>query len=150
MIVLLPAIVTPNVMLVSQEQQQAKQKQLSQEERQCRSYLTLATETVDMFHYLTQNIQKPFLVPVCHRHVFLIYRVPDLEELKHSSKFYSMSILCRSNIFTMLKRHALILIGANSFIGYIDTLNFFLPFFPCSNAFISLFLLGTAISTGFR
>ncbi|KAI0243356.1 Ubiquitin conjugation factor E4 B [Lamellibrachia satsuma] len=46
-----------------QEQQQAKQKQLSQEERQCRSYLTLATETVDMFHYLTERIQEPFLTP---------------------------------------------------------------------------------------
>ena len=48
-----------------QEQQQAKQRQLSQEERQCRSYLTLATETVDMFHYLTERIQEPFLTPVC-------------------------------------------------------------------------------------
>jgi len=43
--------------------QQAKQKQLSQEERQCRSYLTLATETVDIFHYLTESIQDPFLIP---------------------------------------------------------------------------------------
>lgn len=43
--------------------QQAKQKQLSQEERQCRSYLTLATETVDIFHYLTESIQEPFLIP---------------------------------------------------------------------------------------
>ncbi len=43
-----------------QDQQQAKQRQLSQEERQCRSYLTLATETVDMFHYLTDRIVDPF------------------------------------------------------------------------------------------
>ena len=43
--------------------QQAKQKQLSQEERQCRSYLTLATETVDIFHYLSESIQDPFLIP---------------------------------------------------------------------------------------
>lgn len=43
--------------------QQAKQKQLSQEERQCRSYLTLATETVDIFHYLSESIQEPFLIP---------------------------------------------------------------------------------------
>ena len=28
-----------------------------------RSYLTLARETVDMFHYLTQDIQTPFLRP---------------------------------------------------------------------------------------
>ncbi|ELT92164.1 hypothetical protein CAPTEDRAFT_182882 [Capitella teleta] len=45
----------------SKEQQQNKQRQLSQEERQCRSYLTLASETVDMFHYLTERIQEPFL-----------------------------------------------------------------------------------------
>ena len=51
-------------MLHLQDQQQAKQRQLSQEERQCRSYLTLATETVDMFHYLTEKIKEPFLIPV--------------------------------------------------------------------------------------
>jgi ubiquitin conjugation factor E4 B len=45
------------------EMQQTKQKQLSQEERQCRSYLTLASETVDMFYYLTEDIQDPFLIP---------------------------------------------------------------------------------------
>ncbi len=47
-----------------QEQQQAKQRQLAQEERQCRSYLTLASETVDMFHYLTERIVEPFLTMV--------------------------------------------------------------------------------------
>lgn len=45
------------------DQQQARQRQLSQDERQCRSYLTLARETVDMFHYLTVDIQEPFLRP---------------------------------------------------------------------------------------
>lgn len=48
---------------LTQDQRTAKQKQLSQEERQCRSYLTLAAETVNMFHYLTNKIQQPFLVP---------------------------------------------------------------------------------------
>ena len=43
------------------EGQQQKESQLAQDERQCRSYLTLATETVDMFHYLTKRIQEPFL-----------------------------------------------------------------------------------------
>ena len=38
-----------------------KESQLTQDERQCKSYLTLATETVDMFHYLTKHIQEPFL-----------------------------------------------------------------------------------------
>ena len=30
-----------------------------QDERQCRSYLTLARETVDMFHYLTEGKHFP-------------------------------------------------------------------------------------------
>ncbi|UYV79527.1 UBE4B [Cordylochernes scorpioides] len=34
-----------------------------QDERQCRSYLTLARETVDMLHYLTTEIKEPFLRP---------------------------------------------------------------------------------------
>jgi ubiquitin conjugation factor E4 B len=41
-----------------QEQQQSRLRNLSQDERQCRSYLTLARETVDMFHYLTQVLQN--------------------------------------------------------------------------------------------
>jgi len=45
----------------SREQQQSKTRQLSQEERQCRSYLTLAAETVEMFHYLSKKIVEPFL-----------------------------------------------------------------------------------------
>lgn len=43
------------------DQQQTRQRQLAMDEKQCRSYLTLATETVDMFHYLTQKIIGPFL-----------------------------------------------------------------------------------------
>lgn len=46
---------------VPREQQQQKQRQLSMDERQCRSYLTLATETVEMFHYFTEKIKRPFL-----------------------------------------------------------------------------------------
>lgn len=42
---------------------QSRQRQLAQDERQCRSYLTLARETVDMFHYLTVDIKEPFLCP---------------------------------------------------------------------------------------
>ncbi|CAH0564355.1 unnamed protein product [Brassicogethes aeneus] len=42
------------------EQQQSRMRQLSADERQCRSYLTLARETVDMFHYLTVDIKEPF------------------------------------------------------------------------------------------
>ena len=39
---------------LTQEQQQGRQRNLSSDERQCKSYLTLARETVDMFHYLTR------------------------------------------------------------------------------------------------
>ncbi|XP_005986019.1 ubiquitin conjugation factor E4 B isoform X1 [Latimeria chalumnae] len=49
--------------LLSREQQQSRQSQLSQDERVSRSYLALATETVDMFHILTKQVQKPFLRP---------------------------------------------------------------------------------------
>lgn len=45
------------------ENQQSRQRQLSQDERQCRSYLTLGKETVEMFHYLTIDIKEPFLRP---------------------------------------------------------------------------------------
>lgn len=47
----------------SNEQQQTRMRQLGADERQCRSYLTLARETVDMFHYLTVDIKEPFLRP---------------------------------------------------------------------------------------
>ncbi|XP_055916702.1 ubiquitin conjugation factor E4 B [Eupeodes corollae] len=43
------------------EQQQTRLSQLSTDERQCRSYLTLARETVEMFHYLTDDIKEPFM-----------------------------------------------------------------------------------------
>ena len=46
-----------------QEIQTNRLRQLSSDERQCRSYLTLARETVEMFHYLTQDIKEPFLRP---------------------------------------------------------------------------------------
>uniref|UniRef100_A0A0A9Z5W3 Ubiquitin conjugation factor E4 B n=1 Tax=Lygus hesperus TaxID=30085 RepID=A0A0A9Z5W3_LYGHE len=45
------------------EQQQSRTRQLAADERQCRSYLTLAKETVDMFHYLTVKIKEPFMRP---------------------------------------------------------------------------------------
>ncbi|XP_022532681.2 ubiquitin conjugation factor E4 B isoform X10 [Astyanax mexicanus] len=49
--------------LLPREQQQGRQSQLTQDERVSRSYLALATETVDMFHILTKQVQKPFLRP---------------------------------------------------------------------------------------
>ena len=41
-----------------------KQSQLAQDERQCKSYLTLATETVEMFSYITKHVREPFLKDV--------------------------------------------------------------------------------------
>ena len=54
----------------SKEERAQKQSQLTQDERQCKSYLTLATETVEMFSYLTKHIQEPFLKKVT---TFLFY-----------------------------------------------------------------------------
>lgn len=48
---------------VPPEEQRQRSSQLAQDERQCRSYLTLARETVDMFQYLTDDIKEPFLRP---------------------------------------------------------------------------------------
>ncbi|XP_018354562.1 PREDICTED: ubiquitin conjugation factor E4 B [Trachymyrmex septentrionalis] len=48
---------------LSQEQQQSRTRQLAADERQAKSYLTLAKETVAMFHYLTVDIKEPFLRP---------------------------------------------------------------------------------------
>ncbi|XP_033104653.1 ubiquitin conjugation factor E4 B-like [Anneissia japonica] len=47
----------------SEEEQQRRLKQLETDERQCRSYLTLANEMLEMFHYLTRDIKTPFLRP---------------------------------------------------------------------------------------
>ncbi|KAK4326138.1 hypothetical protein Pmani_003303 [Petrolisthes manimaculis] len=52
----------------TREQQQSRQRLLATDERQCRSYLTLARETVDMMHYLTKEVPGPFLRPeLCDR-----------------------------------------------------------------------------------
>ncbi|KZC14831.1 Ubiquitin conjugation factor E4 B [Dufourea novaeangliae] len=48
---------------LSPEQQHSRMRQLTADERQARSYLTLAKETVAMFHYLTVDITEPFLRP---------------------------------------------------------------------------------------
>jgi len=45
------------------ELRDSRMHQLSEDERQCRSYLTLANETVATFHYLTREIQETFLRP---------------------------------------------------------------------------------------
>lgn len=45
----------------TREQQTNRERQLAHDERQCRSYLTLAVETVDMMDYLTEVVQEPFL-----------------------------------------------------------------------------------------
>ncbi|XP_072035141.1 ubiquitin conjugation factor E4 B-like [Amphiura filiformis] len=53
---------------LSQEDMQSRTRQLNTDERQCRSYLTLANETLDMFNYLAQLTKTPFLRPeLCDR-----------------------------------------------------------------------------------
>ena len=88
----------------SQEQQTSRARQLSQDERQCRSYLTLARETVDMFYYLTQGIQEPFLRPeLADRLACMLDAV--LEQLTNGPKckyvvhFKVMSFLSLTNPF---------------------------------------------------
>jgi ubiquitin conjugation factor E4 B len=49
---------------LNNEERQQKQSQLAQDERQCKSYLTLALETVEMFSYMTKYVQEPFLKTV--------------------------------------------------------------------------------------
>ena len=45
------------------ETRTSRDSQLQQEERQCKSYLTLTNETLTMLHYLTKLIQEPFMRP---------------------------------------------------------------------------------------
>ncbi|KAI7697293.1 Ubiquitin conjugation factor E4 B [Sarcoptes scabiei] len=44
----------------SREQRDNRERQLAFDERQCRSFLILAVENVDLLHYLTKTVQKPF------------------------------------------------------------------------------------------
>ncbi|KAH9506359.1 Ubiquitin conjugation factor E4 B [Dermatophagoides farinae] len=44
----------------TREQRETRERQLAFDERQCRSFLILAVENVDMLHYLTKTVQKPF------------------------------------------------------------------------------------------
>lgn len=49
---------------IMQEERQQRSRQLSTDERQCRSYLTLTNETLEMFIFLTELTKAPFLRPV--------------------------------------------------------------------------------------
>lgn len=46
---------------LSREVRTSRHRQLATDERQCKSYLTLASETIDMLHYLSLEIKEPFL-----------------------------------------------------------------------------------------
>jgi ubiquitin conjugation factor E4 B len=48
---------------LSEEEKEQKQSQIQQDEAICTSHLQLAAETLDMFIYLTEDIQEPFLQP---------------------------------------------------------------------------------------
>ena len=49
---------------LSREVRTSRHRQLATDERQCKSYLTLASETIDMLHYLSLEIKEPFLQQV--------------------------------------------------------------------------------------
>lgn len=65
----------------------SRQRQLATDERQCKSYLTLATETVDMLHYLTLEIKEPFFQKeLAHRlSVMLNYNVKQFTGAKYQN-----------------------------------------------------------------
>ena len=42
-----------------QEMRESRLHQLAEDERQCRSYLTLSSEVVTFFHLLTQEVKLP-------------------------------------------------------------------------------------------
>jgi len=48
---------------LTEEQRNNRLRNANQDERQCRSYLMLAKETVEMFHYLSKEIVEPFVRP---------------------------------------------------------------------------------------
>ncbi|XP_047740861.1 ubiquitin conjugation factor E4 B isoform X3 [Hyalella azteca] len=45
------------------QQQETRRRALATDERQCRWYLTLTRETLEMMHHLTKEIPKPFVRP---------------------------------------------------------------------------------------
>ena len=57
---------------LTREVRTARHRQLATDERQCKSYLTLASETIDMLHYLSQEIKEPILQEVRHAKVPII------------------------------------------------------------------------------
>jgi len=69
---------------LSREVRTSRQRQLATDERQCRSYLTLGSETLGMLHYLTGEISQPFLEPVLSERlaVMLNFNVKQLTGAK--------------------------------------------------------------------
>ncbi|XP_065061334.1 ubiquitin conjugation factor E4 B-like isoform X1 [Rhopilema esculentum] len=69
---------------LSRELRTSRQRQLATDERQCRSYLTLASETLGMLHYLTKEIPEPFLEKVLSERlaVMLNFNVKQLTGAK--------------------------------------------------------------------
>eukprot|EP01135_Chromosphaera_perkinsii_P005722 Nk52_evm22s359 gene=Nk52_evmTU22s359 len=48
---------------LSEEDKQQKQQTLSSNERMCKTFLLMANETINIFHYMSKVIQGPFLRP---------------------------------------------------------------------------------------
>ena len=76
------------------EQRESRLRQLGTDERMCKSYLTLARETVDMLHYLTQHVPDPFLRPelVSRLAAMLNFNLQQLcgPKCKHFKGFFSI------------------------------------------------------------
>uniref|UniRef100_A0A6A7FU80 Ubiquitin conjugation factor E4 B n=2 Tax=Hirondellea gigas TaxID=1518452 RepID=A0A6A7FU80_9CRUS len=48
---------------LERQQQESRRRTLASDEKQCRWYLTLTRETLEMLHHLTKEIPKPFVRP---------------------------------------------------------------------------------------
>lgn len=71
----------------STEVQRLRAEQLEEDERNCRSYLSLANETLSSFHYLTLDIKAPFLRPelVTRVSLMLNYNLQQLTGPKYQN-----------------------------------------------------------------
>lgn len=55
-------------MVFFKEDKKQKESRLNQDEHQVKTYMQISRETLDLFQYLTKDVQAPFLSPVrtCH------------------------------------------------------------------------------------
>lgn len=87
-----------------EEARESRIRQLATDERMCKSYLTLARETVDMLHYLTGHVPDPFLRPelIDRLAAMLNFNLQQLCGPKCKHFKGSVSIMTSSSINTLL------------------------------------------------